>query len=754
MKEKTILAKVRALVKRPDYRPLNKSEFARELRISSKERVHLRAALSLLIEKGELEMGKKARFYKPKGGSAGEELVEGTLQFLHSEKRRSGYFIPDRPEKVKALRKSGEDRIYVGRRGAGTGMNGDRVLARIVRKGPPKWHKHAKSKREKYDPDMVQVEAKVEKILERGVTKIVGTFHRRGKSSAFISPEDNRLPPSFFLKEVLPKAKPGDMVVAEFMIWSNPERPPAAKMVEILGKPDAPGVDMLTVIHKHSLPLEFPPDVLAEAEAIDEHIHEDIIARREDWRDREVFTIDPEDARDFDDAISVVELPDDKGWELAVHIADVSHYVKPGSAIDREARKRGNSTYLADRVIPMIPEKLSNGVCSLNPHVERLTHAAVIHFDKEGSMQKARFVSAVIKSCRRYTYEEALTRLKLSEKAAADFDDPHERSVVAHMRRAWKLAELLRERRYQAGCFDMDFPEVRVVLDELGIAFGVKKTEHDESHQLIEEFMLAANEAVARETRNAKAPSIYRIHEDPDPGKLEDFAELAFTFGHKLSDSMNRQQIQKLTKKIKGKPEEQSLKLALLKSMKRAAYSKDPVGHFGLAKIDYCHFTSPIRRYADLIVHRSLKKLMSQRKEPTAPERADKSPNEAGAAEIASHISRTERVSADAERDSQQLKMIEYLESLLEKDANQTFTAMVTEVRPIGIFIELEELMTRGMIRKVDLPSSQVFFYDRGINKFKSALSKKGKTIGLADRVTVKLVRIDKSRGFLDFTLV
>ncbi len=749
---KHILRRVRGLIENPDYRPLNKSEFARELGVSPKDRALLRKALGDLVSSGVLHVGKKARYVLSAPEKDGDR-VTGHVQFSRGEKRSAVTFLPENPGAVPELKHEAGPGFPIPRRYQDTALDGDRVAVRLIKREPQKWHRQRQPRKphpgRSREP---RYEAQIVEILQRGLTQFVGTYHRRGHS-AVISPEDSKLPPTFQLEKVLPGASPGDMIVAEFVAWTDPKRPPLARMTEVLGRPDAPGVDMMTVIRRHRLPLEFPREVLAEADRIEETIPESVIASREDWREREVFTIDPEDARDFDDAISVIELPDRQGWELAVHIADVSHYVKPGSALDREAKKRGNSVYLADRVIPMLPEKLSNGVCSLNPHVERLTHAAIIQFDGEARMKGARFISAVIKSCRRYTYEEAMTRLSLSETAAGDFEDPVEKRVVAHVRRAWKLAAKLRERRFKEGCFDLDFPEVRVVLDADGIAFGVKKTEHDESHQLIEEFMIAANEAVARETKNASAPSIYRIHEDPDLDRLDEFADLARSFGYKIGDPSVRFEIQKLTRAVKGKLEEQSLKIALLKSMKRAAYSNLPIGHYGLAKANYCHFTSPIRRYADLVVHRSLMRIMSRRGEPSAPRHPDSTPPEAGVAEIGAHLSRTERVAADAERDSQQLKMIEYLENLIRGDADTTFLALVNEVRPVGLFIELKDLMIRGMIRKVDLPPRDDYYFDRSRSRFLSG-RRKGVQLGVGSTVEVRLVRIDRSRGFLDFAPV
>ena len=284
-------------------------------------------------------------------------------------------------------------------------------------------------------------------------------------------------------------------------------------------------------------------------------------------------------------------------WELGVHIADVSAYVTPGSALDREALKRGNSVYLADRVIPMLPERLSNGVCSLNPHVVRLTHSAFIHFAKNGAPKSARFASTIIHSAHRLTYKEAYAILQ----------KPPNDKLSERLHTAWSLASLLRRRRFAQGSLDLDFPEVKVILDRAtGKPLRLERIENDESHQLIEEFMLAANEAVALELKNRLVPTIYRVHEKPDPDKLAEYRELVLSYGFKAGDLTNRAELQRLLASFRGKPEEQALKIGLLKSLKRARYATQPLGHFGLAKNNYTHFTSPIRRYADLVVHRTL----------------------------------------------------------------------------------------------------------------------------------------------------
>lgn len=639
-----------------------------------------------------------------------------------------------------------EGDLFVPGRFSGTAMHGDRVAVKLAKKPAPRWHRHVKSRRDRITDDDESLEARVIEIVERGSQKIVGTFRQHGRY-AHLLPENRSLPTSFNLEGSTLKAKNGDKVIGEFVSWDSPHLPPKARLTEVLGRPDAPGVDILSVIHRYGLPLEFPKTVLQEAELLPDAVDDaEEIARREDWRDRQVFTIDPEDAKDFDDAIHV-EARDGGGWELAVHIADVSHYVKPGTALDKEAKKRGNSVYLADRVLPMLPEKLSNGLCSLKPEVDRLTHAVVMRFDGEGRQVSARFVSAVICSRRRYTYEEAIERMNQPIEEI-DALDPEEASLGHHLKRAWELGSRLRQRRFEAGALDLDFPEVRAVLDGKGRAIDVKRSEYDESHQLIEEFMLAANEAVARETKNAQAPSVYRVHEDPDPDKLMEFAYQASGYGYRSGDVTIRAELQNLLRAIRGKPEEHSLKIALLKSLKRAHYSADPDGHYGLAKLNYTHFTSPIRRYADLVVHRVLRKLVATR----AGEGGDPTPSQGRLAEIAKHISETERVAADAEIETRRMKLIEYLIRVSGEDNGRAFEGVIYDVRPIGAFVELTDLLIKGLIRKDDLPSGDLYRFDSARNQL---VGRHGKfKLAVGHRVKVRVVRVDRAKGFIDFSLV
>ncbi|MEM6278409.1 MAG: ribonuclease R, partial [Verrucomicrobiota bacterium] len=740
---------LRDYVSKEGYRPQNKSELARALEVSPKERAQFREAIAALEKEGVLVRGRKGRYERPDSRAKGK-VLSGRIEWSPDRKRRSLYFIPDDPGSHGAFRDREKSQLYVPARFSGMALHGDLVEVEIVKGDPPRWHQYANRNRQgkKFENDNWQ--ARVLRVTRRSDRGIVGIFHGKG-SRLSLSPEDRRFPPSFQLVNQLPEARPGDIVVAEFHEWREPSLLPMATMVKVLGREDAPGVDILKVIHRYGLPLEFSDAVQREAEIIEEEIDPAERDHREDWRDREVFTIDPEDAKDFDDAICVTEL-EDGNLELAVHIADVSHYVKSGSELDREARRRGNSVYLADRVIPMLPEKLSKGLCSLKPDVERLTHAAILIFTPDGEMKSSRFASCLIRSHWRYTYEEAFATMNLDEAGIEALASEKDRSLAVHLKRAWKLASAMRQRRFREGALDLDFAEVRVVLDEKGRAVGVKRSVYDESHQLIEEFMLAANEAVARETKNAPAPSIYRIHEDPDPAKLEEFADLARSFGHRVGDVTHRPELQKLLAGIRGKLEEHSVKLALLKSLRRAAYSKDPLGHYGLSKTNYTHFTSPIRRYADLVVHRVLRKILSRRHEETAPERADKTPLVQEMSDIAQHISKTERIAADAEKETQQLKLIEYLERFCEEDPNHCFDATVTDVRAIGAFVELNEFLVKGLLRREDLPSADGYLFDRPRKQFKSRSG--AVTLTAGQQVAVRLRRVDRVRGFVDFILI
>jgi ribonuclease R len=534
-----------------------------------------------------------------------------------------------------------------------------------------------------------------------------------------------------------PSANVGDKVVLRLDAWESRHVNPEGEIIEVLGPASTPGIDMLSIIRKYHLPAEFPKDVLDQADQISERIDARQFEGREDLRKDFIVTIDPDDARDFDDAIQVEKT--NSGWRLGVHIADVAAYVEPGTALDREARRRGNSVYLPDRVIPMLPERLSNGVCSLNPGVDRLTHSVFIHFDKHGVAKSARFAHSVIRSAHRLTYKQAYATLT----------SPPQDGLGERLHLAWELAALLRRKRFEHGALDLDFPEVRVFVDKQGHPVRLERIENDESHQLIEEFMLAANEAVARELKKRAVPTVYRIHENPDPEKLAEYREFVLSFNYKVGDLTQRPELQRLLASIRGKPEEQALKVALLKSLKRARYSAQPLGHYGLAKANYLHFTSPIRRYADLVVHRALGRDAALRR-PDGAARRPYHPDVAEITSIAEHLSITERTAADAEIDAAQMKKLEFFQRQLDQRNPQIFRASIVDVRNYGLMVELPDALITGLIHVSSL-TDDFYLFEPARRQLIGRRSRKRFSVG--DEVSVFVARVDTFKRQVDFAM-
>jgi len=717
-------------MKASDYRPLNKSEFARTLQLKPNERSELRAELLRLENKGLIVRGKKGRFElksrsgeqsgppgkqpqrAPKSGKKGGgkkskngALLIGNLRFQSSG---NAWFYPDTNDadnEATGMDLQKFSRIFVSSTKTSTAMNGDKVMVRVDRIGPPEWANRRRGRAQKAAgmkaPDD-EAAGYVEKIVERGMARIIGTYFQHGKS-IHVQPDDTQIPdvniePTKKGDKDSPQPKPGQKVAVALTKWDNANSAPLGKITEVLGWPDTPGVDMLSIVHKHGLRTEFSDSVLKEAQRFGDEVTESDLKDRDDWRDLTVITIDPHDAKDFDDAISVRKLKNGD-WQLGVHIADVSHYVKPGTALDKEAVARGNSTYMADRVLPMIPRELSNHLCSLMPEVDRLTQCCLLTISESGKVKSAKFTRAVIHSARRYTYEEAQEILMTPEDEVAKRFPDEKPAITAMLHESWKLAALLRKLRFENGALDLDMPEVSVVLDDKGQPTGIERSEYNESHQLIEEFMLVANENAAKLLKNKNQPTVYRIHEDPDPDRLNDYAELAKLHGYQPGNLTNKKHIQALLNAAKGSIEEPAIKIGLLKSLKRAAYFQDPLGHYGLSKDNYCHFTSPIRRYADLIVHRALQKHLGN-----PPAKADRTPGGGEMAQIALHISETERTSAEAENESRRLKMLQYLHMCSIDENPPTFNVVVTEVRHFGLFVEAVDIQTKGLIKNDDLP--------------------------------------------------
>src|SRR5438067_9069635 len=700
-----IREQVLALLARKDYRPLNKVDIARRLGFGGSERVALRKTLRELEHAGEIARIRKNRYVLP----AEADLVAGKLS-IHPA--GYGFLSPE---------KSGDPDIFIAAENIGTAMHGDRVVARISRDAP---HDRIKGRRE----------GRIIRILERAHDTIVGTL-QRSRNFYYVVPDDPRFVHDIYVRPERDQqqgtsANVGDKVVVRLDVWESRHVNPEGEIIEVLGPASAPGVDVLSIIRKYHLPAEFPKDVLDQAERISEKIGSRQLESREDLRKEFIVTIDPDDARDFDDAIQVEKTG--TGWRLGVHIADVATYVEPASALDREARRRGNSVYLPDRVIPMLPERLSNGVCSLNPGVDRLTHSVFIHFDKHGVVKSARFARSVIRSAHRLTYKQAYAILT----------SPPGDQLGEQLHLAWELAALLRRKRFQHGSLDLDFPEVKVWVDKEGRPVRLERVENDESHQLIEEFMLAANEAVARELKNRAIPTIYRVHENPDPEKLAEYREFVLSFDYKVGDLTHRAELQRLLASIQGKPEEQALKVALLKSLKRARYSAQPLGHYGLSNAHYLHFTSPIRRYADLGVHRSLGRDTALRRPYQTDSRE--------IASIAEHLSMTERTVADAEIDAAQMKKLEFFQRQLDERNPQIFRASIVDVRNYGLMVELPDALITGLIHVSSL-TDDFYLFEPARRQLIGRRSRKKFKVG--DDLSVFVARVDVFKRQVDFAI-
>jgi ribonuclease R len=727
-----IRPQILALLGRRDYRPLDKTEIARALGLKPQQRVALRKELRELERAGEIARIRKNRYLLPPEA----DLVTGTLQ-VH----QAGYgFL--------VTEKSGEADLFIAAENTGTALNGDRVVARISREMPK-----GKDKRPLR-------EGRVIRILERAHDTIVGTL-QHSRNFYYVVADDPRFVHNIYVQPVAavydrrgqqPKEKDrrspasaelrrgeqtattvpriGDKVVVRLDSWESRHVNPEGEIIEVLGPANAPGVDLLSIIRSYQLPSDFPKPVLDEANRIPQTIDNATVADREDLREKFIVTIDPDDARDFDDAIDV-ERAGDHGWRLGVHIADVAAYVQPDSPMDREARRRGNSVYLPDRVIPMLPERLSNGICSLKPGVDRLTHSVFIDYDRNGRVKGARFAKTVIRSARRLTYKQTYAILK-----APGHDQLSER-----LHGAWQLAALLRRKRFQHGALDLDFPEIKVRVDEDGKPVSFERVENDESHQLIEEFMLAANEAVARELKRRATPTIYRVHENPDPEKLAEYRELILSYNYRVGDLTHRAELQRFLDSIRGKPEEQALKIQLLKSLKRARYLPQPLGHYGLAKNNYLHFTSPIRRYADLVVHRTLSDRIQK------PQfRADMGQLTA----VAEHISTTERIAAEAEIEAVRVKKLEFFEQQLAERDPQVFRASVIDVRNYGLVIELPDVLLNGLIH-ISALADDFYAFDSAQRRLVGRRTRKLFSIG--DELRVFVARVDRFKRQVDFAL-
>jgi ribonuclease R len=690
------------LLDRSDYAPSNVPQLIQSLGLRPSQQQQLQQALRDLEHKGQIVRTKAGRYIQ----SREADLIPGRIRV----NRQGKGFLESEV--------SGQREIVIPESATGTAMNGDRVLVRreVTRGARPG-----------------EVTGAVVRILQRARTSLVGTL-QSSKQFLFVIPDDPRVPHDIYVapaRDTGRLANIGDKVVVEFRAWESRHTNPEGEIIEVLGPPDEEGVDMLSVLRQYNLPLSFPKKVLQDASLLakprphGEPLPEEL-AGRVDCRAHDVVTIDPDDAKDFDDAICL-RRDGLKQWRLWVHIADVSHYVRAGGALDEEAQKRGNSTYLVDRVIPMLPEALSNEICSLKPHVDRLTKCVEFVLSNEGRVLEAKFYSAVIRSKQRFTYKEVLTVLQR----------PAQGGLEQMLHQAHELAQHIRRARFRAGSLALDFPETKIRLDDHGRVLRIEKIENDVSHQLVEEYMLLANEAVASRLMSLNRPAVYRVHEPPAETRLEEYRQDVLAHHIPAGNLSHRPEVQKLLQRLDSLPIGPALKIGFLRSLMRARYAVEPLGHYGLCKAKYTHFTSPIRRYADLVVHRALFGSEKTSIHALKP--------------IALHLSETERNSADAERDSKDIKLFAYLRQQLKSAKPEPYPALVIDVRNFGFFVDVSALGLSGLVHLSSV-EDDFFVFDAARNHLVGRRTRR--VIRVGDRVTVQVGKVDGFKKQVDFNLV
>lgn len=675
------------------------------------------------------------------------EEVEGAVE----EMERSGQIIPVRGKRYSLLEftpyESGRIRVFsdgdasvpssdpdkpgfhVSRRSLKGAMNGDLVLLVVDRKKKPREFR-----------GRLLHEAEVSRVLQRAHRTVVGRFHLGDRS--WVKPFDTRLDSDIVIPPDSTKnARDGEMVNVEIERYASQTAEAVGRVVEVLGMIGDPGVDIEVVIRKHGIPHQFPDDVLRAAESIPSEISPDEIAGRVDLRERVIITIDGETAKDFDDAVDVDRL-DNGNYRLGVHIADVSHYVTEGSLLDREAFERGSSVYFPGRAVPMLPERLSNGICSLNPRVDRLTFSAVLEIDPKGRVVDRKMFRSVIRTSERMTYTDVNAILTDRDPAVA----VRYESIRADLERMHELYEILRERRTARGSIDFDLPSADVLLGEQGEIESIIASQRNVAHRLIEEFMLAANEAVARQLVLSAQPGIFRVHQPPDAQKLEDLKSILAEFKIPLRGDIEQirpGELQRVLRKAAGTPEERFLAELVLRSMKRAFYADESLGHFALALQHYCHFTSPIRRYPDLVVHRRLGELITE-----GPLHGDRlSRVESMHPVSASQSSERERRAEEAEREVLEWKKVVFMRDKVGIE----FDGRVTGVMRFGLFVELEDVFVQGMVPVATIGGDFWVFAER---EHRLRGEQSGREFRLGDPVRIRVESIDEDRRQIEFRLV
>lgn len=696
--------KILAYLKSEDYLPLKQKELRVILGVPKKERYIFENLLKQLLKEGSIYETKKGKILSA-------EAVQMEKGVFISHPRGFGFITPD---------EGGED-IFVSAKDTMGAMQKDRVLYKVFRQAE----------------NGKKASGAVVRILERGTHCVVGTFTAEEKGYGFVTPDDKKIGKDIFIGKKRTKgAVSGHKVVAEITDYGSDTRNPEGQIIEILGHCNDPGVDILSVIRRYELAVEFPEEVYAEIENLETEVREEDKAGREDLREWLTITIDGEDAKDLDDAVTMKKLGNGN-YELGVHIADVSHYVRENTALDKEAYARGTSVYLVDRVIPMLPHKLCNGICSLNPHTDRLALSCIMEINPKGEVEAHRIAETVIHSDYRMTYTAVQ---KILEERTPELLEEY-REIVPMLEEMEELRQILGRKRRKRGSVNFDLPESKIILDENGKPVEIKPYERSISTNMIEEFMLVCNETVAENSFWQEIPFLYRSHQEPDEDKLKKMEQFLRGFGYyirKKDGEIHPREIQRVLREAEGKDEEHIIIRMILRSMMQARYTAENGGHFGLAAKYYCHFTSPIRRYPDLEIHRMMKNMLhGELDEKTAAKYRKKMPD------WAKHCSRQERIAEEAERDTDTLKKVAFMEDKI----GEIYEGIISGVTGWGIYVELSNTI-EGMIALNQMDDD---FYEFDEKQMQVYGKRTKKCYRLGDRVTVSVAKVDSTMGTIDF---
>lgn len=697
--------RIKEFIESEDYTPLKRGEMRVILQVPKDESGDFDTVINSLISEGEVFETKKGKLVTTKS------INLKTAVFMANAK---GFGFA-------RLEDSNDNDIYIPPESTLNAMNKDKILVRIT---VPSYNGKRAS-------------GEVVKILSPAKEGVVGTFDE-GRGFGFVICDDKKINDIFIPKGSTKGAVTGSKVVVNITKRPSPNKCAEGEVIEILGHKDDPGVDILSIIRQFDLPVDYPEDVYEQTEDMPEDITEAEIEGREDLRNIQTVTIDGDDSKDFDDAVSL-DILENGNFLLGVHIADVSHYVTEGSPLDKEAYKRGTSVYLVDRVIPMIPHRLSNGICSINPDTDRLTLSCIMEIDREGTVVNHKIVESVIHSNCRMTYTKVNNVIENND---PDQIKEYE-EFVPMLRDMDKLRKILNNRRKLRGAVNFDFPEPKIILDSEGKVLDIKPYERNSATNLIEEFMLVCNETIAEDYYWQSIPFVFRNHDQPDEEKIEGLKKLISAFGYRIKGKgeIHPMEIQKLIEKVKDTPQEHIISRMVLRSMKQAKYQAENIGHFGLAAKFYCHFTSPIRRYPDLQIHRIIKEVIEGKLTENRIKHYDSM-----LSEIAYHCSTTERTSDDAERETDRLKMAQYMQEHIGEEYN----GLISGVTSWGIYVELENTV-EGMVPLNEIDDD---FYEYEEENLRVVGRRTGKIYMLGDEVRVRVIRTDIQARTIDFMFV